>query len=259
MEWLDFFGGISFVYVFQYYSHMTGISTSCLQDISLEDALETLSDMTDFVEIMDDGPHYCQSAEIPGLYSFRYSLHAPSRGVNIASTLEPIRRASVEVIAEALGIAGELNADVVIHPGYAAWLGGRVLSIRALRRSLDEIIAVADDGGTTFYVENMPKWPYFFFCTPEDYQYFDDCPICLDVGHAYMTGTLDSFLSMPFGHCHIHDNCGTEDSHSPVGSGGIDWEGVLGVIAERKVEPVLEVRSRDAVMASFSALKHFGF
>ena len=74
-----------------------------------------------------------------------------------------------------------------------------------------------------------------------------------------MTGTLDSFLSMPFGHCHINDNCGTEDSHSPVGSGGIDWEGVLGVLAERKVEPVLEVRSRDAVMASFSSLNHFGF
>lgn len=238
---------------------MTGISTSCLQDRSLEEALDILSDMTNFVEIMDDGPHYCQSAEIPDLYSFRYSLHAPSRGVNIASTLEPIRRASVEVIAGALTIGGELNADVVIHPGYAAWMGGRVSSIRELRRSLDEIMAVADDAGVTFFVENMPKWPYFFFCTPDDYQYFEDCTICLDVGHAFMMGTLDAFLSMPFGHCHIHDNGGTEDSHSPVGSGGIDWGKVLCVLADKKVEPVLEVRSRDAVVDSFSALKHFGF
>lgn len=238
---------------------MTGISTSCLHERSLDEALEFLSGMTDFVEIMDDGPHYCHSAEIPSQYSFRYSLHAPSRGVNIASTLEPIRRASVEVISDALTIAGELSADVVIHPGYSAWLGGKASSIRALRRSLDEIMAVADDGGVTFFVENMPKWPYFFFCTPDDYQYFDDCPICLDVGHAYITGTLDSFLSMPFGHCHIHDNCGTEDSHSPVGSGGIDWDKVLGIIAERKVEPVLEVRSPDAVMESLAALKRFDF
>ncbi len=35
---------------------MTGISTSCLHDRPLEDALEILSGMTDFVEIMDDGP-----------------------------------------------------------------------------------------------------------------------------------------------------------------------------------------------------------
>lgn len=238
---------------------MTGISTSCLHDRSLEEALEILSGYTDFVEIMDDGPHYCQSAEIPDQYSFRYSLHAPSRGVNIASTLEPIRRASVEVISEALTIGGELNADVVIHPGYSAWTGGRVSSLRALRTSLDEIAMAADNSGVGFFVENMPKWPYFFFCTPEDYQYFNDCNICLDVGHAFMTGTLDSFLSLPFGHCHIHDNCGTEDSHSSVGSGGIDWVKVLDILKERKVEPVLEVRSPDAVTDSLAALKRFGF
>ncbi|WAI00940.1 sugar phosphate isomerase/epimerase family protein [Methanogenium organophilum] len=238
---------------------MTGISTSCLHERSLEEALEILSGMTDFVEIIDDGPHYCQSPEVPERYSFRYSLHAPSRGVNVASTLEPIRRASVEVVSEALTIAGELNANVVIHPGYCAWAGGKVSSLRALRHSLDEIAAVADDTGVTFFVENMPKWPYFFFSTPEDYQYFDNCNICLDTGHAFMTGTLDSFLSLPFEHCHIHDNDGTEDSHSPVGSGGIDWDTVLGTLAERKVEPVLEVRSVEAVRESLATLKRFGF
>ncbi len=238
---------------------MTGISTSCLGDIPLEDALEILSGTTDFVEIMDDGPHYCQSAEIPDQFSFRYSLHAPSRGVNIASTLEPIRRASVEVISESLTIAGELNANVVIHPGYCAWAGGRALSLRALRHSLDEIRMVADDSGITFFVENMPKWPYFFFCTPDDYPEFEACEICLDVGHAFLSGALDSFLSLPFTHCHIHDNSGTEDSHSSLGDGSIDWKNVLGILKQRNVEPVLEVRSPDAVEASFTLLKSFGF
>ncbi|WP_245619377.1 TIM barrel protein [Methanogenium cariaci] len=84
----------------------------------------------------------------------------------MASTLEPIRRASVEVISEAFTIAGELNAKVVIHPGYSAWTEGKELSLLALRRSLTEIGTAADDSGVTFFVENMPKWPYFFFCTP---------------------------------------------------------------------------------------------
>ena len=238
---------------------MTGISTSCLHDRPLEDALEILSGMTDFVEILDDGPHFCHSAEIPEQFSFRYSLHAPSRGVNIASTLEPIRRASVEVISEAFAIAGELNANVVIHPGYSAWMGGRASSLQALRLSLDSIRTRADDYGVSFYIENMPKWPYFFFCTPNDYQYFDDCSICLDIGHAFMSGALDSFLCLPFTHCHIHDNDGTEDSHSPVGSGGVDWKHVLSILKERGVEPILEVRSLDAIESSFSALKSYGF
>ncbi len=238
---------------------MTGISTSCLQDRPLEEALETLSGMTDFVEIVDDGPHYCQSAEIPLLFSFRYSLHAPSRGVNIASTLEPIRRGSVEVILESVAIAGEINANVIVHPGYSAWRGGRDASFQALRRSLDTILARADENGVTIYIENMPKSRYFIFCTPDDYRYFDDCDICLDVGHACMSGALDAFLSLPFAHCHIHDNDTTEDSHSPVGSGCIDWKNVLGILKQRNVEPVLEVRSLEAVRASFSVLKSFGF
>ncbi|WFN35105.1 sugar phosphate isomerase/epimerase [Methanogenium sp. S4BF] len=215
--------------------------------------------MTDFVEIMDDGPHYCRSAEVPDQFSFRYSIHAPSRGVNIASTLEPIRLASVEVISEALTIAGELNANVVIHPGYSAWIGGRVSSLQALRLSLDDVLTRADENGVTIFIENMPKWPYFFFCTPDDYPYFDDCNICLDVGHAFMSGALDSFLCLPFAHCHIHDNNAAEDSHSPVGSGSIDWKNVLGILKQRKVEPVLEVRSPEAANASLSTLKSFGF
>ncbi|MFA5395927.1 MAG: sugar phosphate isomerase/epimerase family protein [Methanogenium sp.] len=238
---------------------MTGISTSCLQDRSLEEALETLSGLTDFVEIVDDGPHFCHSAEIPHLFSLRYSLHSPSRGVNIASTLEPIRRGSVEVILECLTLAGEINANVVVHPGYSAWVGERDASLQALRHSLEVIRARADENGITIYIENMPKSPYFFFCTPADYQYFSEGEICLDVGHACMSGTLDAFLSLPFAHCHIHDNEATEDSHSAVGSGSIDWKKVLSILEQKRVEPVLEVRSLEAVHASFSALKTFGF
>ena len=54
-------------------------------------------------------------------YSTHFSIHAPSRGTNIASLLEPIRQASVEVIEQCFLIAAELNAGVVVHPGYFAW------------------------------------------------------------------------------------------------------------------------------------------
>jgi len=48
---------------------------------------------------MDDGRHYLESADLLENYSFAYSLHAPSRSINIACIHEPIRKASVDVIA----------------------------------------------------------------------------------------------------------------------------------------------------------------
>ncbi|WP_245619376.1 hypothetical protein [Methanogenium cariaci] len=44
-----------------------------------------------------------------------------------------------------------------------------------------------------------------------------------------------------------------------MGSGDIDWKNVLSILKQRKVEPVLEVRSLDAVESSFAVLKFFDF
>ena len=96
---------------------MLGVSTNCLHHIPLEEALEALVPVTDMVEVMDDGLHYLESADLLEQYSFDFSLHAPAKGVNIASQLPPIRRASVEVIAASFAIAAEIDAlDVQPQP-----------------------------------------------------------------------------------------------------------------------------------------------
>lgn len=79
---------------------MFTISTFCLHRVSLTGALNQLTAITDHIEIIDEGLHHLKNADILRNYSAWYTIHAPSRCTNLASLLEPIRQASVEVIAE---------------------------------------------------------------------------------------------------------------------------------------------------------------
>ena len=233
------------------------VSTHCLQERPLEEALETLAPHTKYVEIMSEGPHFLENAKPLANFDLKWTIHAPSRGVNPASVLAPIREASVKVIADTCKVAAESNASgVVFHPGYFAWEHERCLSIRALQTSLNELRVAGEEYGVTFFVENMGNWGYFFLKEPGDFTLFEDCPFCLDIGHANECKTLDAFLEHPFSHIHLHDNNGNHDSHDAVGSGSIDFAKVLEKIAENRVEhPVVEVGTLEGVVKSLEVLR----
>ena len=97
---------------------MLGISTLCLHHEPLPQALEKLAAVTGYIEVMDEGLHRLETSEPLLSCSCMFSIHAPCRGTNLASLLEPIRRASVVVMEECFAIAAEVNAPVVVHPGY---------------------------------------------------------------------------------------------------------------------------------------------
>jgi sugar phosphate isomerase/epimerase len=234
---------------------MFGISTFCLHDQPLKTALEHLSKVTDYIEVMDEGLHYLESAELLESYSVRYSIHAPSRGTNLASLLEPIRRASVEVMAECFSVAGEVNADVVLHPGYFAWEEERREAEARFRTSRDELVRIADDLSVSFSFENMGNWPYFLLKTPAERTLIGDCRFTLDVGHAHQNGCLPAFLAQKTDHYHLHDNDGTGDTHDPVGKGTIDFSQVMKAVAQSGVVPVIEVATYEGTLASIERLK----
>ena len=97
-------------------------STHCVSTLPLEEALEALAPHTANVELMNDGRHYIETAEPLLSHSFAYSIHAPARSVNIASVLEPMRKAAVEIICDSIELAVSANAKtVVFHPGYYAF------------------------------------------------------------------------------------------------------------------------------------------
>jgi len=234
---------------------MFGVSTFCLHKEPLSDALEQLSGITGLVEVMADGPHYIRTPDLLTNYSFRYSIHAPSRGVNIASLLEPIRRASVEVTMECFTLASEVGAGVVVHPGYFAWEQERIQAERQFRQSMNELTSAADDLSVTFYIENMGDWDYFFLKTPEELGLIGDTGFALDVGHANCNHCLAGFLDTLISHVHLHDNDGTSDSHSPIGEGDIDFRPVMKAIRRDHATKIIEVGTFEGVLESMKKLQ----
>lgn len=233
---------------------MYGISSFCLHDKPLPEALDTLAALTDRIEIMDEGLHHLESAEILQSYDSRFSLHAPSRGTNLASLLEPIREASVKVMAQCMAIAGEAGGSVVLHPGYFAWPVERKKAEAQLARSLAELTLVSRDLEVPFFVENMGDWEYFLFKTPEEYPLIGDALFALDVGHAHQMKCLAEFLRIPAAHYHLHDNAGDADAHRAVGEGTIDFAWVMKVVRASGIVPIIEVTTLEAAKASIGRL-----
>jgi len=236
---------------------MFAVSTFCLHSVPLTTALDQLTAITDHIEIMDDGLHHLDRADPLTNYSARYTIHAPCRGTNIASLLEPIRRASVEVMQQCFEIAAEVNAGIVVHPGYFAWAEERAKAEQQLAKSLSELSCIAREYSVRYFIENMGNWEYFFLKTPDELPLIGDIPFALDTGHAHQNHRLTEFLRFPAAHYHLHDNDGTEDSHLALGKGTIDFEPVMKAVRKNGVIPVLEVATIEGVLDSIRLLKKF--
>lgn len=234
---------------------MLGISTFCLHEKPLPEVLEILSGLTGTVEVMNEAGHTITSPELLESYSFRYSIHAPARGLNIASLHEPIRTACVQVLTDSFRIAARVDATVVIHPGYFAWEVERAPSLCAFQTSLTELSSAASDLGVPYVVENMGNWEYFFIRDPEELSILGNAGFALDVGHANLNRNLDSFLTVPIRHSHLHDNLGDADTHLAVGAGNIPFDKVMPVLRKNGATLVLEVASFEGTLESIRALE----
>ena len=234
---------------------MIGISTYCLIEEPLSEALDRLSAHTGLIEVMDEGLHYISSPELFGSYSADFSIHAPFHGLNIASVFEPIRTASVRVITGCFAVAAEIGAPVVLHPGYFAWENERELADRQFKKSLDELNAAAREFSVTFSFENMGGMNFFNLRTPDDLAIIGDSGFTLDVGHANLNRCLPGFLATPFSHLHLHDNNGKQDSHSAVGEGNIDFRPVISAMKQKNATAVIEVKSFDGAVESLRTLE----
>jgi sugar phosphate isomerase/epimerase len=234
---------------------MLGVSTYCLMDKPLEEALDTLAPLTDLIEVMDEGCHFITDTDLFQGYTQKFTLHAPFHGMNIASVFEPIRKASVQVMVECFDVAAAIGAPVVMHPGYFAWEQERALSDRQFRRSLEELFSAATERSVLFYFENMGDMNFFNLRTPADLRLIGETGLTLDTGHAHLNRCLPSFLDIPFRHMHIHDNRGMADTHSPVGSGTIDFRPVMAALRGCHATAVIEVRSFTGAMGSLQVLE----
>jgi sugar phosphate isomerase/epimerase len=171
------------------------------------------------------------------------SLHAPTAvgfengrwgdTLSIAAADETRRQLAVAETIRALGVASVVPFRwLVLHIGVPS-NDPSANSRAAATRSLETIGEAAEAVGVQLALELIPN---ALSLAPRLVQWLEDdlelpgAGICLDVGHANITGDAMEAIETCSGHIlttHLHDNRGSRDEHLIPGDGTIDWEGVL--------------------------------
>jgi sugar phosphate isomerase/epimerase len=170
------------------------------------------------------------------------SMHAPicesfvggvwGRAFSNASTAASSREEAVAETTAAIEAAVRLGCGVVVlHLGLPR--GQKIPpgdnDARAMRRSLESVVAAADTAGIKLALEVIPN----DLSTPDallgllggDLE-LGSTGVCLDFGHAHILGGAPEAAEALSGHVittHVHDNDGRDDIHLVPFQGTIDW------------------------------------
>ncbi|QDT71425.1 sugar phosphate isomerase/epimerase family protein [Lacipirellula limnantheis] len=233
-----------------------GISTGCFYQRSIFGCLEqvrdagfTILEICSFPAHLDyrDLPLVKRAAQrIRELQLEPYSFHAPfADHIDITSGDPAVRGPAVVAVEQAA--AAELGARYfVIHPGpERSPISGeeRLQRMETAAESLNYLARRCRELGTALVLENM--LPHLFFGHAKDVLWIlgainaCDVGICLDTGHAYLSGDLATVVHKLSGHLwmiHASDNRGNRDDHLPPGEGSIDWQPLVAQLSRLRFE-----------------------
>lgn len=151
--------------------------------------------------------------------------------VCLSSPNELIRTASVATLRGSLELAAEIGAPVVtVHAGSTRVRGPEALTRAALRRSIRELGAMAEDHGVKIAFELVRDYDLAM-------EAGEGVGVTIDVGHVSFKdgagyrdfgtiGGLIRHLGSRIIHMHIHDYDG-QDDHIALGAGNIDFDDVF--------------------------------
>jgi len=237
---------------------MLWISTSCLTNSPLDVALEKIGSLTKGVEIVDGGKHSIQNHELLESFPYKYVFFLKHLDINPASVIEPIREAAVDVIKQRFSIATEIEAQVVIHPGYVTFPTDLPKAKQQLSRSLTELMISAQNLGISFMVRNAGNTDLALLRKPDELSSISTVPLSLDIGNAHQNNCLDEFLYEGASrYMCIYDNDGTTPEHLDIGRGTIDFALVSEAMRANGAVGVLEMPTYRRAYDAIAALRRF--
>ncbi len=233
-----------------------GLSTGCFYQRSIFDCLGLIRESGfSMIEVCfspahldyhDHGAVRRAAARIDELGMEAYSFHAPfAHSLDISSPDAGQRQRALEEICLAAEAAALLRVHYfVIHPGPESTLSPpheeRFLRMENVVEILNRVAERCRELGIRCVLEN--KLPHLLFGKSSDILWILDAldsvdvGVCLDTGHAALSGDLQNLLHKLAGHLkmiHAHDNCGHRDDHLPPGDGRIDWDTVVQTLVIR--------------------------
>jgi len=176
-----------------------------------------------------------------------FSAHSDFINIDISSPDKKIRFDSIRTIMTRIKFLNEIGANIIIvHPG--GWYSNqndKEIRIKYSIESLSQIASYAKEQSVKVAVENLPK--EFLADDIETIRMIlnetrklcnlnGTLGLCLDTGHANLTGNLIDYLDIMGDEIltmHIHDNFGDrgndrktalDDLHLLPGEGNIKWD-----------------------------------
>lgn len=217
-------------------------------DVSWRETIERGADLGfEFVELYMDGEtersrlDAAAVADLLGATGLDLAVHLPFVDLDLGSTRERVREASVEELEACLRAAADMGAETaVVHP--SAHAGPPEWEPDALRpnvlASVRELDRFARDRDVELCVENLPDG---LFTVGEFDRVFaeTDASMTFDTGHARVDG-MDEAAMAAFlrahrdrvAHVHVNDSRAPADEHLPTGSGTIDFAAALAPLAD---------------------------
>ncbi|MDR2623004.1 MAG: sugar phosphate isomerase/epimerase [Methanobrevibacter sp.] len=244
-----------------------GVSSLTVYDGDLLKGLELVENLNvEYFEISTEYPNNNLDVELLKSFNLKYSIHAPTTDINLASLNKTIQRASISEIEKSIKMANELDADiVVVHPGGFSFLG-EPCERKILNRSRKSLEICRDYGkeyGVTPVVENMPNNEGFIY--RDVYSLNDllnelEMDMALDTGHAFTNGFKEEELYFDIvKHVHLSDNFGDRDLHLPLGKGKIDFERIVTKFKEKSYDGIfiLEINDKNMIVDNMEYLSRF--
>lgn len=191
----------------------------------------------------------------------RKTLHAMFSDVNIASPDYEVKAFSKKRYIQSFETAAAIGADTVLfHSGYKGTKHNG--SIYCFKKNYTEFwkdfIKEFEKRGMTAVVENVFESDYNFDFELAERIASDNFKLALDTGHVniYAPDTNVCSWIRKYGknlhHMHIHNNFKTNDDHSNLLNGTLNFKEIFECVKEEKISPsmVFEMFSEDDVIKS---------
>jgi sugar phosphate isomerase/epimerase len=204
---------------------------TALYDLGLDFAEVSLRDMGTFTRSIPD------FIELRSKTNLFYLSHGPNEGD--PNDTASLNKDYLPRIIEILDLMPMLDISLLtLH----LWMDHRFVKAPVIDLKIDLLRKIIDKAQTrniTICLENLSE-----DCTDLDkaFEALSQLYLTLDIGHAQLlrpkTTAFDLIAAQPhrIKHLHLHDNMGgntvNDDLHLPVGSGNVDFQGILGALKQ---------------------------
>ncbi len=256
-----------------------GLSTGCFYRTDIRDCLADIEAIGFHqVEVCSSPDHldYHHPAEVTAAADQLaaqglevHSFHAPfADDIDITAPDPTAHRRALDEIHAAADAAAVCGAECfVLHPGPERDDLSEAQRLPRMERGARTLERIADrcrSLGLTLMLENM--LPHLFTGRIRDLLWLlgaldrTDVGVCLDTGHAFLAGDLDTIVQKLTGHLwmvHANDNRGHGDDHLPPGEGEIDWAAFCDHLARVSFHGtlILEIAARDEHEGTLAAAR----